>query len=341
VELAIARTHEQENQWTNALRQYDLWLTTYTNSDAKPQAEFYRAQATYQAGDKTNALARFANFVTQFPTNELTPLAQMWVGNYYFHTGMFLEAEKSYRWLLQTNWPASALRYQAQMMAGRAAFGWQGWDNARVYFADLYNDTNCAVNLRIQALMALGGCYMSQDSTNKAADYQQAIEIFKRVCDKYPTNQLAALAWGERANALLQWAKSSQQYEDVTNAFQQVILATNADIAARSQAKVGLALVLEKQADQAAGTNRTALLNLALANCLGVFVGTDLRDDEEPALFWRKKAGVEAGRLAEKLQRWDQARKVYEQLKALVPALGATLDTSIRRCDEHRPGGRD
>jgi tetratricopeptide (TPR) repeat protein len=337
VELAIARTYEQQDQWTNALKQYDLWLKVFTNSDLRADAEFYRALATSQAGDETNALARLDVFVTEFPTNLLTPVAQMWVGDYFFQRGMFLEAGKSYRWLLQTNWPASKLSYQAQMMAGRAAVGRQDWGEARGYFTSLYNNTNCAEDLRIQALLANGSCLMSQDSTNKPADIQQAIESFKRICDLYPTNRLAALAWGERANALLQWAKSSQQYDDVTNAFQQVILSTSADIAARSQAKVGLAIVMEKQAEQAAGTNRTALLNRALSSCLDVFVGTDLRDGEEPALFWRKEAGLEAGRLAEKLQEWDQARNVYGQLKWLVPALSPKLDNSIRRCDEHRP----
>jgi TolA-binding protein len=336
LELAIARTYEQENQWTNALQCYDRWLSSFTNSDARPEAVFYRAQATYQAGDETNALARFAGFVAQFPTNVLTPLAQMWVGNYYFHNGVFVEAEKSYRWLFQTNWPASELKYQAQMMAGLAASARQEWGEARSYFLNLYNNTSCPEDLRIQALLAHGSCYMSQDSTNKAADLQQAIESFKRVWSLYPTNRLAALAWGEMGNALLQYAKSSQQYDDATNAYQQVILATNADVAARSQARVGLAIVLEKQADLAASTNRTALLNQALANCLDVFVGTNLRDGEESALFWRKEAGLQAGRLAEKLQQWNQAKNVYLQLKGLVPALGPRLDASIRRCEENR-----
>ena len=118
-------------------------------------------------------------------------------------------------------------------------------------------------------------------------------------------------------------------------------MATNADVAARSQAKVGLAIALEKQADLATGTNQTALLNLALNHCLDVLVGTNLRESEQPALFWQEKAALEAGRLAEKLRQWDQAKKVYEQLKGMVPALGATLDSSIRRCEEQRATGKD
>ncbi len=338
VELAIARTYEQQDQWTDAFQRYNLWLTNFPASDSRPQAEFYRAQAAYQASDLTNALAGFTNFVGRFPTNALTPLAQMWVGNYYFQRGVFVEAEKSYRWLSQTNWPVSDLTYQAQMMAGRAAFARQDWDKARGYFTDLYNNTNCAEDLRIQALLACGSCYMSQDSTNRASDFQQAIEIFKRICDRYPTNPLAALAWGERANALMQWAKSSEQYDDVTNAFHQVIVSTNANVAARSQAKIGLAIALEKKAEQSAGINRTDLLNQALANCLDVFVGGNLHDGEEAALFWRKEAGLYAGRLAEKLQQWDQAKNVYIQLKDLVPALSPRLDNNIRRCEERRSG---
>ena len=105
VELAIARTYEEENQWTNALQEYDGWLETHTNSYFRPQAEFYHAQATYRVGDETNAFAGFTNLVAEFPTNPLTPVAQMWVGNYYFQRGAFVEAEKSYRWISRPTGP--------------------------------------------------------------------------------------------------------------------------------------------------------------------------------------------------------------------------------------------
>ncbi len=339
VELAIARTYEEENQWTNAIRQYARWLAIFTNSNARPQAEFYRAQATWRAGDETNALVLFTNFVAQFPTSQFTPLAQMWVGDYYFHAGVPVDAEKSYKWLFQTNQPASELTYQAQMMAGRAAVARQAWGEARGYFTNLYNTTNCETDLRIQALLACGDCYMSQDSTNKAADYQEAIRIFSRICETHPTNQLAPLAWGGKANALLQWAKSSQLYEDATNAFQQVMASTNANIAARSQAAVGLAIVLEKLAENS-GTNRTTLLNLALTNCLDVFVGSIRREGEESDLFWTKEAGLKAGHLAELLEAWPQAINVYRKLQALIPAAAAKFDNDILRCTLHLAGAK-
>ena len=344
VELAIARTFEQQDQWTNAIAQYNQWLSTFTNSPARAQAEFYRAQAAYRTQDLTNALTLFTNFVARFPANQLTPLAQLWVGDYYFRAGSFVDAEKNYKWLLQTNWPASEMTYQAQMMAGRAAFARQAWDEAKGYFTNLYNTTdtsNCPTELRIRALLACADCYMSQDSTNKAADYQDAFKYFNRICEAYPTNSLTALAWGGKANALLQWAKTTQLYDEAALAFVQVISATNAAIAARSQAKLGLAIVLEKQAELTGGTNRVSLLKQALNHSLDVFTGTLLRPGEAPDPFWRKEAGVVAGRLAEQLQLWEQAKNVYSELKSLVPALGPKLEISIRRCEEHRAGAKN
>ena len=39
VELAIARTYEQETNWTGAIQEYDAWLGRYTNQPARARAE--------------------------------------------------------------------------------------------------------------------------------------------------------------------------------------------------------------------------------------------------------------------------------------------------------------
>src|SRR5712675_823660 len=123
------------------------------------------------------------------------------------------------------------------MMAGRVAVKHQGWSDAKDYFTRLYNDTNCPTDLRIQALIALGDTRMnSPDSTetNKFANYAEALGYFRIVTDKYATNKLAVLAWGEMAICHLQWLQGSKQYETDTNAlhdFQQVIDSPLADAA--------------------------------------------------------------------------------------------------------------
>ena len=99
--------------------------------------------------------------------------------------------------------------------------------------------------------------------TNKLANCEEATRVFGRICDEYPTNRLAVRAWIEKANCYLQWALAKQQYDSLTNAlnaYQRVIDSPQADVAARSEAKVGQAIVLGKWAEQkaGAGANRAA-----------------------------------------------------------------------------------
>jgi hypothetical protein len=62
-----------------------------------------------------------------------------------------------------------------------------------------------------------------------------------------------------------------------------------------------------------------------------------LREGEEADLFWTKEAGLRAGRLAEALDQWPMAKKIYERLRSKLPSLRVKLDKAIHRCDEHAP----
>ena len=186
----------------------------------------------------------------------------------------------------------------------------------------MYNNTNGpSIDLRLQALLrvradldAVGG---SRGDTNKLANWEQATRVFGRICDEYPTNRLAIPAWGEKANCYLQWALAKQQYDSLTNAinaYQHVIDSPQADVEARSEAKVGQAIVLDKWAEQKTGAERAALLQQALSNCLDVVYGSVLREGESRDLNWTKKAGLKALDLAEELQAWSQEANLYLRL---------------------------
>ena len=158
---------------------------------------------------------------------------------------------------------------------------------------------------------------MDPAETNRLANCEEATRVFGRICDEYPTNRLAVRAWGEKANCYLQWALARQQYDSLTNAlnaYQRVIDSPQADVSARSEAKVGQAIVLGKWAEQKAGAEQTALLKQALSNCLDVVYGRILRDDENLDPFWTKEAGVRAFDLAEELQAWSQMANIYVRL---------------------------
>jgi TolA-binding protein len=341
-ELALARTYEQESNWPAAIGIYDRWVKQYAN-DARllPQVEYARAMANYQAGNATNALQLFTSFVAQFPSNALAPVAQWWIGGYFYNTGTnYVDAEKNYELLFQ-NWPNSSLADQAKLMAGRAAMGRFGYSDAIQYFISLTSDTNCPPGLALQALFAYGGALMqmpSSDTNNPLANFEQAIGVFKAIGQSYPQSEQAALAWGEIGDCYLQLAGQPQGahfYDDATNAYAQVINSPLADAAARSQAQMGIGLVLEKCAAQATGPQKTALLQQALQSYLDVLYGKNLRSGETADPFWVKKAGLEAASVAETLGEWPQAVNVYRRLEELLPPLRDSLEKKIANAQTH------
>jgi TolA-binding protein len=346
VELALARTYEQEGSWPDAIGIYNRWVEHYPgDTRLLPQVEYARGWANFQAGRETNAFQLFTNFIAQFPQNGLAPVAQWWVGDHFYRAGDFVNAEKNYQLLFQ-NWPASSLAYPARMMAGRAAMGRLGYSDAIVYFISLTSDTNCPPQLVAQALFAYGSALMhmeSSDANNPLANFGQAIQVFKAIGESYPQSEQAALAWGEMGDCYLQLAGQPQGahfYDDATNAYALVINSPLADAAARSQAQIGIGLVFEKRAAQATGGDQTVFLQQALQNYLDVLYRKNLRDGESPDSFWVKKAGLQAAGAAETLGEWPQAVNVYRRLEELLPPLHDLLEKKIDNAQEHIGSGQ-
>jgi hypothetical protein len=167
---------------------------------------------------------------------------------------------------------------------------------------------------------------LTQGSTNS---YREAFNVYHLICQSYPSNSIAALAWGQKAICLLQFAQVAQDFSSVSNDFQQVLDSPQAGVMARSAAEVGLAVTLEKLADTLPDPDKTRVLNLALSHYTRVFYDNDfLREGEKPDPFWTRKAGMEVGRLAERLQLREQAINVYRRLEQMFPPLN--LDDKIK-----------
>jgi TolA-binding protein len=334
VQLAIARTYEAEGQPALAIQQYDQWLLTFTNHPAQARAEYARALANWQAGFETNALAQFTNFIARFPNTEFAPLAQWWVADYYYRTGDSEGAEKNFQAIYQNTNTPPGLVYDAILMAGHAAFKRQGWKDARFYFSQLISITNCPPALvekltdtRAQAWFAYGDTLVTQTSTNKQADYSEALAAYDQVGALCPSNSIALLALGARANCFLQCSN----FAKATNAYLKVIDADPAlaDVAVRSAAKVGLGVTYEKMAQQPGLDDKAKLefLEAALKQYLDVYYHTDfLHADEKADLFWTEKAGLEAARLLtesplKQRHSGSEALFLYQDLQKLVPSL--------------------
>jgi len=341
VQYAIARTYEQEGNWPEALREYNLWLSRYaTNAPLLlPQVEYSRALVYGKAGMETNALALFTNFVARYPTNALAPWAQNWVADYYFNLGDNEAAEKNYQLLFQNYPNAGDLPYQARLMAGRVALARQGTVDARTYFSDLVAITNAPAPLMDQGYFALGDTIFQQWQGSPTNDIylDAAISAISRLTNGAPTNALAALAYGRLGNYYMQWAdmqwntnhdpkiylNAAQMYQAVVN-----FPATNVDGAARSEAEVALGRIAEQQAQP----------EQALAHYCKVLYGLD-PDNFDP--FWVEQAGKAAGRLYERQQQWDKAVKVYQRVEKAVPSLQVPLEKAIRDAQNNADKARN
>jgi TolA-binding protein len=303
VELAIARTYEQDGNWPAAILKYEDWLDIYTNHPARPQVDYALAWANFQAGNETNAFIQFTNLVAQFPTNDLALPAQWWVADHFFRAGNYTEAEKNYQYVFQ-NWPASDLAFEARLMAGRAAMGRFNYSDAIRYFTNATLDA-ASPAVKVRAAFAYGSALMLLDSTetnNPLANFSAATNVFGQICRAYPTNEWGAQAWGELGDCYLQLGN----FDAATNAYAQVFstnspAALAAGIAARSQAQIGFGIALEKKAALANVDEQTSLLKSALDNYQDVFYTTNLRDDELADSLWLKKAGLQALPLFESL----------------------------------------
>jgi TolA-binding protein len=346
-DLAVARTYEQDQNpdWPAAIRQYENWRKDYPTNALRARVDYALASANFQAGDETNAFELFTDFIGQFPTNALAPLAQYWVADHYFRLGgtNYMEAERNYKILYQnTNWQSSPLIYQARLMAGRAAIGLPSYNDAIDHFTSLTSDTNCPPDLNAQALFAYGSALMQMDSTdtnNPLKNFQTATNVFSQICERYPTNELNAQAWIEIGKCDLQLTN----YDGATNVYAQVFNSTFADVSARSQAQIGFGLALEKKAALATGTNQTALLQLALDNYLDVFdtsLGKNLREGEAADPFWVKKAGLSALPLVAALGVADPP-KFFDHLEWLFPQLKDSLEKKRAATLEPLPPGKN
>jgi tetratricopeptide (TPR) repeat protein len=331
IQLAIARSYEQEGDWTNVSSTYASIEGSpgFATNTRRAQVEFCHALACDKEGMESNALERMSNVVIRFPGDTNAAYAQNWIGNYHLNHGNYVEADIAFQELWNPKkFPAAGeLAWQARLMAGLAAFKHLDFAGARNDFQYVVSDTNAPAALLEQAQFQLGYTVFQQfeHAQTNGPLLTFAIDALSKVTNAGPTNPLAALAYGQLGNCQLAWAQLSptnaSAYASAIQMYQAVLLDTNdapGDVAARSQAEVGLGLVAQRQ-------NQT---NEALMHFGNVLYDVDTRH-ADPA--WVKEAGVRAAALYEEQKDWPHAMDVYRRVQEVIPPLGAEMQTNIDR----------
>lgn len=343
VQLAIARTHELEGNWDAAANVYSGWLTNntpgwqtnLTQHASIPNAAFGYAWAEFQAGNLESAHSGFTNFVALFPTNELASVALQWLGDDSYSKADFSNAELYYQKLfISTNWPASTLTFNAQMLAGRSALGRQDYAEAKRYLTNLINHPKCPDEVYAGALFAYGDVLISEPSEDPAK-FANARGAFDRIISARPGSSEVPAAWGRVGDCNFQLGL----YADATNAFRTCMTHGSANISQRSQAEVKLGKCLEKMAEENEA-KRGEILKTAMGHYLNVFLQQNISEakGESADSFWVQRAGLNAAALAEAGGNYEQAGQLYRRLKEMLPQMRAYLDQRIQQ--QERLAGR-
>jgi TolA-binding protein/predicted negative regulator of RcsB-dependent stress response len=340
IQLAIARTYEQEGNWPIAFNIYTNLEASpaFATNALRPQLDFSLALACGKAALESNALVRMSNFVARFPADTNAALAQNWIGNYHMDHGNYLDADLAYQELCNLKKypnPPAYLVWQARLMAGRAALAHEDLAGASNDFYSVRSDTNAPAALVAQARFQFGYTVFQQfqhEHTNESL-LKTAINALSEVTttNSSPTNTLTGLAYGQLGSCYLAWAdlnKSTTNTSEYTNAiaraiqmFQSLLQDTNdspVDVTARSQGEFGLGLIAERQNQP----------QEALRHYCNVLYDTDTRH-ADPA--WVKDAGVKAAALFEAQKDWAGAEKVYRRIQEVVPSLGPEMQKNIDR----------
>jgi hypothetical protein len=182
--------------------------------------------------------------------------------------------------------------------------------------------------VKARAMFAYGDTLMelAPPGTNApTANYKEASKVFLKLQQDYPNDDIAWLAVGKAGQCFFQMGGSDPaQYKNARDAFDKV-LASKADISARSEAEWGLGQLMEKQSAPTSSTNQNEVLQQALQRYLNIIYGANLRGDEQPDPKWVQRAGLDACRVAESLQAWEtlvgppNGKGLCERLAELLP----------------------
>ena len=336
-DLEAIRGQIAKENWTGANEAYQVWLKKNKTHPLRARVLLDHAWAQSMGGQSTNELAAFELVVKLHPETEQAYLAKMWLADNAFNSGTnHLGAEKIYKSITsQTNAPV-ALRQRATLMAGRAAMvrqGVSGFGAARTEFTRLINAQDTPARIKSEAHFALGDLTMLEigvagpDTTAKLTN---ATNSFYNVIQASPTNALAARAWGRIGDCCLQASAKEPGYREHARLAYGNAIAIKGPlpVALKSQCLLGLAKVLERQAQ---GADRDQKLAEAVDHLLEVVEGKNLRPGEVQDAYWRGQSGLMLMDLLGLLGKPREGLRVCNLLIQDYPAMRNGLEAQKQR----------
>ena len=340
VELELAAISLHEERWTNAVADLRHWIGTYTNHPSGVRAGFHLAYALARSGDPTAAMDQFSRLAAAHPEDPEALTAQLWLAGNFFERQDFLRAGQACAAIL-TNANArvgtSGTWHRAKLWAAEAGRKLQNYDSAADQFRELLNDKSTPPDLQAAAYFHYGEMLLEKPPAPGAeplAGFRLALEAFSRV-PEFTNSPYATPALGMMANCHFQLGTlNPANYERAAELYRRATSAPGAGIVTRSQAQLGLAEVLRKQAELRSGAESTELLDRAIRVYEDIAYGRVLEPGESLPPTTLAEASRLGGEVLERLGRTRQAAGLYENAARELPSAAAPWNERARRLRE-------
>ena len=177
---------------------YEAVVSRYPDSEYVDDSLYNKAWALISLGDKAAALPIFEQIVTEHPDGRYGAQSQFTLGDYYYGEKDYAQATASYEQFLEL-YPESRLSAKDQKLRRKANILL-----GHLAEIDAYN------------LYAEGEKLFDQKS------YDEAIEIFKQVQEKYPDSDQsvnAAVNMGAAYMAMEDYRQSGEQFKNIVDRY--------------------------------------------------------------------------------------------------------------------------
>ena len=197
--LAQSGTLDQRKAvYEEAMALYEAVVSRYPDSEYVDDSLYNKAWALISLGDKAAALPIFEQIVTEHPDGRYGAQSQFTLGDYYYGEKDYAQATASYEQFLEL-YPESRLSAKDQKLRRKANILL-----GHLAEIDAYN------------LYAEGEKLFDQKS------YDEAIEIFKQVQEKYPDSDQsvnAAVNMGAAYMAMEDYRQSGEQFKNIVDRY--------------------------------------------------------------------------------------------------------------------------
>ena len=335
-QLRLARFHEEQRSWQEALTAYDDFLVRFSGSERYPLALLARALLRYRMQDYQDSLADFDRLMAEFPGTEWAerayfmrgwchyqmgearkaieigrsflakyqesiwvPDVSFWLAEHEYNQQSFGVAETNFA-ALASFYSTNALADKALYWAGRSAFEQKAYARAIDYYGQL-------IRLYTNSSMIAEARFAQGDSLSEIGDFAGAILAFDEIIKKYPASPLVVRALGRIGDCQFTLGR------DRFNRYQEAVASYRAALA-HPQVTRDIAIQLEYKlasAYERLGRNDEAVTHY-LNTAYGWLAG---RDEGVPMdEVWFVRAAFGAAALKEAAQAWDEAARIYQRI---------------------------